>query len=401
MMMNHLPARMIQSFMRVVATFIRIPEPKMYLGHKLFPKVVDILLYHQRKKLLIVTDATILSLKLIDPLFALLTQHHISYWIYSETQVNPTIHNLEAAKTMFLRQQCDSIIGFGGGSSMDCAKGAAALIASGKQVAQLKGLLKVRKKPPFMLMIPTTAGTGSEATVAVVVSNPKTKEKYAINDPVLVPQYAILDSALTLGLPRSLTAQTGLDALTHAIEAFLGRSNTKFTISHAKEAVLLIHQHLLNAYRSPLDEPARRGMLAASYHAGLAFTRAYVGYVHGIAHTLGGFYQFPHGLANAIILPHVLDAYGKSIQGKLAIMADWLTLTDVNAPPVVKAKAFKEWLATLLTGLDIPKTMPNLIQTADIPLMIQRVIHEVIPLYPVPTYLSKQTLNDIYQTIGG
>jgi alcohol dehydrogenase class IV len=284
---------------------------------------------------------------------------------------------------------------------LDCAKGAAALIASGKQVAQLKGLLKVRKKPPFMLMIPTTAGTGSEATVAVVVSNPKTKEKYAINDPVLVPQYAILDSALTLGLPRSLTAQTGLDALTHAIEAFLGRSNTKFTISHAKQAVLLIHQHLLNSYRSPLDEPARRGMLAASYHAGLAFTRAYVGYVHGIAHTLGGFYQFPHGLANAIILPHVLDAYGKSIQGKLAIMADWLTLTDVNAPPVVKAKAFKEWLATLLTGLDIPKTMPNLIQTADIPLMIQRVIHEVIPLYPVPTYLSKQTLNDIYQTIGG
>jgi alcohol dehydrogenase len=387
--------------MRGAAKIIRIPEPTLYLGHKLFPKVIDILTYHQKTHVLIVTDSTILALKLIDPLFALLKQHQITYAIYSETQVNPTISNLEAAKTMYVKQGCQVMIGIGGGSSLDCAKGAAALIASKKTVPQLKGLLKVRKKTPLMIMMPTTAGTGSEATVAVVVSNPKTKEKYAINDPVLVPSYAILDSSLTFGLPPSLTAQTGLDALTHAVEAFLGNSNTRFTKHHAKEALVMIQRSLLTAYHHPSDEPSRRTMLHAAYHAGLAFTRAYVGYVHGIAHTLGGFYQVPHGLANAVILPYVLDAYGKIIHPKLAIMADWLSLTDLQAPTLVKAKAFKEWLVQLLTALGIPKTLPNIIQKEDIPLMVQRVHQEVMPFYPVPTFLSSEVITALYQTIGG
>jgi alcohol dehydrogenase len=393
--------RFVQSIMRGVAKVIRIPEPNFYLGHKLFPKVIDILIYHQKKKVLIVTDHNILKLKLFDPLLSLLQHHHIQYFIFSETQINPTIQNLEATKTMYLRHQCDGIIGIGGGSSLDCAKGAAALLASGKSVRQLKGLLKVRKKVPFTMMIPTTAGTGSEATVAVVVSNPKTKEKYAISDPVLVPNYAILDSALTMGLPANITAYTGMDALTHAVEAFLGQSNTKYTIHHAKEAIILIQQYLVKAYQNPDDETARRAMLSASYHAGLAFTRAYVGYVHGIAHTLGGFYQYPHGLANAIILPYVLDAYGRSIQVKLAIIADWLKLTDQKAPTMVKAKAFKEWLQTLLNDLSIPSNILNVIQKEDIPLMIKRVNQEVIPLYPVPAYLSKEKLIALYETIGG
>jgi alcohol dehydrogenase len=394
-------ARLTQGIMRGAAKIIRIPQPQLYVGHKLFPKVFDIIRYHQKQKVLIVTDATILSLKLFDPLITLLEQHHLGYVIYADTQVNPTIQNLEAAKTLYIRQHCDMIIGIGGGSSLDCAKGAGALIASNKTVPQLKGLLKVRKKPPLTMMIPTTAGTGSEATVAVVVSNPKTKEKYAINDPVLVPTYAILDSALTLGLPSSLTAQTGMDALTHAIEAYLGNSNTAFTITQAKKAILLIHQHLIASFQDPKHEPSRLAMLEASYAAGLAFTRAYVGYVHGIAHTLGGFYQFPHGLANAIILPYVLDAYGRSIHEKLATMADWLSLTDGHAPVIVKAKAFKEWLFTLRKALNIPHHLTNVIQPADIPAMIVRVNQEIFPFYPVPVYLSNQTLAMLYQTIGG
>jgi alcohol dehydrogenase class IV len=253
----------------------------------------------------------------------------------------------------------------------------------------------------MMIMVPTTAGTGSEATVAVVVSNPKTKEKYGIGDPVLVPQYAILDSALTIGLPPQLTATTGMDAMTHAIEAFLGNSVTSFSLAASKKALQLIHQHLIYSYQHPQDEPSRRGMLEASYQAGLAFTRSYVGYVHAVAHTLGGFYQVPHGLANAIILPHVIELYGKSILHKLATMADWLSLTSMDAPSVVKAKAFKEWLNHHLTAMHITNTLPGMIKKEDIPLMVKRAQQEVSPFYPVPIYLHEQTLTHLYKTLGG
>ncbi len=394
-------ARIVQSIMRGVAKIITIPQPQLYTGSKLFHKVIEIAQYHSIKKLLIVTDQNIIQLKLFDPLLTLLKQNNIEYVIYQDTQVNPTITNLEEAKISYQKNQCQAILGIGGGSPMDCAKGAAALIASGKKVPALKGLLKVGKKPPLMMMMPTTAGTGSEGTVAVVVSNPKTKEKYAISDPVLVPTYAILDASLTIGLPKHITASTGMDAMTHAIEATLGNSNTSFTYTQSKKALTLIHQHLIQSYNNPTDMEAREGMLIASYHAGLAFTRAYVGYVHGIAHTLGGFYQFPHGLANAIILPHVLEAYGKSIHSKLAMMADWLNLTSEHAPEVVKAKAFKEWILLHLKSLGIDNTLVGVIKREDIPMMIQRVKQEVIPLYPVPTYLSTQVLNQIYLTLGG
>lgn len=393
-------SRIVQFLMRVLAVFVRIPEPKLYSGHKLFHKVIDIFNYHQIKSVLIVTDPQLIQLKLLDPLLILLNQNQIQNHIYQDTHVNPTITNLEEAKTLFQKHQCHAILGFGGGSSLDCAKGAAALIAANKTVLELKGLLKVRKKPPLMVMLPTTAGTGSEATVAVVVSNPKTKEKFAINDPVLVPSYAILDSALTIGLPPHLTATTGMDAMTHAIEAFLGKSNTPFTIKHAKEALILINKFLLVSFEHPDQEIARRKMLEASYHAGLAFTRAYVGYVHGIAHTLGGFYQFPHGHANAIILPHVLEVYGKTIHHKLAVMSDWLSLTSMEAPEIVKAKAFKEWVIMHIEKLNIVNTLPNVLNGSDIPAMIARVEAEVYPFYPVPRYLTKNELSRIYHTIG-
>ena len=399
--MKRIFARFVQALMRLLAKIIRIPEPTVYIGHKLFHKVIEIFQYHQITKTLIVTDKNIIQLKLLEPLLSLLNHHKIDVVVYDDTHVNPTITNLEEAKTLFLRQHCQAILGFGGGSPMDCAKGAGALVASEKKVSQLKGLLKVRRKPPLLVMMPTTAGTGSEATVAVVVSNPKTKEKYAISDPVLVPSYAILDSALTMGLPPHITASTGMDAMTHAIESVLGFSNTSFSMEAAKKALILIDKHLIKSYQNPTSETSRRGMLEASYQAGLAFTRAYVGYVHAIAHTLGGFYQFPDGLANAIILPYVLEAYGRSVHKKLAMMADWLTLTSIDAPEILKAKAFKEWILQHTTALEIKNTFPGILKEDDIGLMIERAEQEIFPLYPVPTYLSKQDLKAIYKTLGG
>jgi alcohol dehydrogenase len=399
--MFHFYDRSVQGLMRLVAKLIKIPEPNVYLGHKNFHKIIDILRYHQLNRILLVTDQNIIQLKIIEPLMTLFHQQKIEVFVYQDTQVNPTIVNLEEAKTSYVKHHCQAILGVGGGSVMDCAKGAAALVATGKKVQQLRGLLKVRKKPPLMIMVPTTAGTGSEATVAVVVSNLKTKEKFAISDPVLVPQYAILDSALIMGLPPQLTATTGMDAMTHAIEAYLGNSVTPFSMAASKKALQLIHLHLIHSYQHPKDEPSRRGMLEASYQAGLAFTRSYVGYVHAVAHTLGGFYQVPHGLANAIILPHVLELYGKAIHHKLATMADWLSLTSLDAPSVVKAKAFKEWLNHHLTAMDITNSLKGVILKEDIPLMVKRAQQEVSPFYPVPVYLRGQILTHLYQTLGG
>jgi alcohol dehydrogenase class IV len=393
--------RLVQAFLYGLSLVIRIRQPQVYEGTKILNRVADILNYHQINKVLVVTDKNITKLKLYAPLLTVLQQQNMDLVLYDDVDINPTIENFEAAKTLYKRHQLQAIIGFGGGSSLDCAKGAAALIASQKKVPQLKGLLKVRKKPPLMIMIPTTTGTGSEATVAVVVSNPKTKEKYAISDPVLVPDYAILDANLVRGLPAMITAYTGMDALTHAIEAFLGRATTAFTRQQSLEAITLIHQHLYQSVITPDDLISRAAMLKASYQAGLAFTRSYVGYVHAIAHTLGGFYNYPHGLANAIILPYVLEMYGKAIHPRLAMISDALRLMDSQSPNVLKAKAVLQWIRELSRAINLPVTIDGVIKEADIPLMVKRAKQEAHPIYPVPVFFSDRTLVTLYNMIQG
>ena len=212
---------------------------------------------------------------------------------------------------------------------MDCAKVAAArVVRPNKPIPKMRGVLKVMRKLPPFFAVPTTAGTGSETTIAAVVTNPATHEKYAINDPVLRPKYAVLDPELTIGLPPHITSTTGMDALTHAVEAYIGHSNTRDTEQKARLAVKLIFANIEKVYQNGKDIDARGQMLLASYYAGVAFTRAYVGYVHAIAHNLGGLYGIAHGLANAIILPYVLEYYGESAHHRLAELADVAGITQ-------------------------------------------------------------------------
>ena len=182
--------------------------------------------------------------------------------------------------------------------------------------------LSQSKKTPTSDAIPTTAGTGSETTLACVIVDSETRHKYVINDFPLIPRYAVLDPKVTLSLPPFITATTGMDALTHAVEAYIGNSTTVATKKESLMAVSLIFQNLETAYEDGSNIEARRNMLKASYYAGCAFTKSYVGYVHAVAHSLGGAYNVPHGLANAILLPFVLEAYGESIHKKLAHYAD-------------------------------------------------------------------------------
>lgn len=393
--------RLLQRFMFALTFIIRIPLPKKIVGKGKVMETIGILQKHQIQRVFIVCDAFIINHGMLDDVLKGLKKVNIEYLIYDKVLPDPTIDQINEAKKMYQDHGCQAIVGIGGGSSLDCAKGVAAIIASKKTIPQMKGLLKVRRRPPLMLMIPTTAGTGSEATVAVVVSNPSQQEKYAISDPVLVPRYAILDPLLVQSLPPHLTAYTGLDALTHALESQLNRHHTALTKAAIKEAFIGIDQWLVQSFKDGNNLEARQGMLEASYQAGVAFTRTYVGYIHGIAHTLGGFYHVPHGLANAIVLPHILPLYGNTIIQPLAEIADWLSLTKPSVTDEIKARQVIDYIKNLLKTLNIPSTLSFKIEESNIPLMIKKVFKEVHPLYPVPKFLTKDALASVYQAIQG
>ncbi|MCC8023047.1 MAG: iron-containing alcohol dehydrogenase, partial [Clostridiales bacterium] len=318
-----------------------------------------------------------------------LEEEGLAYVVYDGVQPNPTIPNIEEARKLYVDNGCEGVIAFGGGSPMDCAKVAAArVVKPNKTVRKMRGQLKIRKSLPPFFAVPTTAGTGSEATVAAVVSDPETHEKNAVNDPSLRPKYAVLDPELTTGLPPHITSTTGMDALTHAVEAYIGRSNTKNTIIWSEKAVKLIYGNLEKAYQDGSDLEARGNMLKASYYAGLAFTRAYVGYVHAIAHNLGGLYGTPHGLANAVILPYVLDYYGASAQHKLAKLADIAGVSGAGQDEAAKAAAFIQSIRDMNARMNIPDKF-DMIQEQDIPLLVERALKEGNPLYPVPRSMDK------------
>lgn len=350
---------------------------------------------------LVVTDKGLMGLHLLDGMFEALETQGIKYSVYDGVQPNPTIDNIEEARRIYLRNNCKGIIAFGGGSPMDCAKAAGARVTNpNQQVVDMRGQLKIRHALPPFFAVPTTAGTGSETTLAAVVSNPKTHEKNAINDPKLRPKYAVLDPELTLGLPPHITSTTGMDALTHAVEAYIGRSNTKTTEKYAEDATKLIFENLETAYKDGKNVAARENMLIASFYAGMAFTRAYVGYVHAIAHNLGGIYGTPHGLANAVILPYVLEYFGESAYDRLAKLADIAGITNQSQSNEEKAKLFIAKIKEMNKNMNIPEHF-DFIEDKDIPTLIERALKEGNPLYPVPKIMDENDCREVILKIRG
>lgn len=391
--------RTVQSSMRVGMKLMNWRKPELLQGENSLEKLPDLVKSLELNMLLVITDEGIHKLGLMDKLLEGLQEQNIAFVVYSKTVPNPTFTNIEEALELYNENNCDGIIAFGGGSPMDCAKAVAARIARpDKSLVDLKGLFKVRKEMPPFFAIPTTAGTGSEGTIAAVISNSETHEKFAIMDPVLVPHYAVLDPVLTINLPPHITSTTGMDALTHAVEAYIGKSNTEETRKYAREAVILIFKYLERAYVEGTDMKARTEMQRASYLAGLAFTRAYVGYVHAIAHTLGGFYQVPHGFANAIILPHVLRFYGESAAKPLAELATIVGIGKITDSDEKKAELFIEAIEALNEKMNIPRKITGIINR-DVPLMVERAIQEANPLYPVPRIVNKDEMFYLYQVI--
>ncbi len=350
-------------------------------------------------RVLLVTDAAITSLGLTQPLLKALEENGIFCAVYDGTVANPTTENVEQARRVYEENGCRALIGFGGGSSIDCAKIVGARIVKPRQpVPKMKGLLKVHHKLPLLIAVPTTAGTGSETTLAAVITDGETRHKFPINDFVLIPPYAVLDPEVTRSLPPSLTATTGMDALTHVVEAFIGHSTTKQTRRDAVEAVRLIFENLPAACANGEDMTARTNMLRASFLAGAAFTKSYVGYCHAVAHSLGGRYNIPHGLANAVLLPVTLRAYGEAVYPKLKALAVQVGLCGENTGEETAAHRFIEKIESMNRAMNIPATLAG-IQTQDIPALARQADREANPLYPVPRLMDAVALESLYNAV--
>jgi len=345
---------------------------------------------------ILVTDSSLRSLGLTARLEEAMAQAGIRCPVYDGTVANPTIRNIEEALALYKAEGCAAIIGFGGGSSMDCAKGLGARIARpDKTINQLEGILKIHRALPPLFAVPTTAGTGSETTLAAVIVDDETRHKFPINDFPLIPAYAVLDAQNTLGLPPSLTATTGMDALTHAVEAYIGRSTTADTRACAVEAVQLVMRYLERAYTDGSDVEARQQMLRAAYLAGRAFTKSYVGYCHAVAHSLGGLYNTPHGLANSVLLPYVLRSYGSSAHKKLKALAVAAGIAREASSPAVASELFIRRIEAMNRRMGIPEKLSG-IRPEDIELMARRADREGNPLYPVPRLMDARELERFY-----
>lgn len=348
------------------------------------------------KSALIVTDKGIVNNGLVTPLEKVLKESGVSYAIYDKTQPNPTVHNVEEALKVYRENKCNCLIAVGGGSSMDCAKALGARVAyPGKSVGKLKGVLRVLRKIPTLIAIPTTAGTGSEVTLAAIITDSEKQHKYALMSFPLIPHYAVLDASLTFSLPPQLTATTGMDALTHAVEAYIGRSSTKETRRLAKEATKLIFENIETAYAEGYNAKARENMLYAAYKAGIAFSKSYVGYIHAVAHSLGGKYGTPHGLANAVIMPYVLEAYGESVHKKLHSLAVAAGISLENDSHKAGAEKFINAIKKLNASMGIPNKIQG-IQEKDIKEMAKHAEKEANPLYPVPKLMTEKELENFY-----
>lgn len=372
-------------------------EPKLYETINEIKEIVD---SEQLTSVLLVTDKFLYQNGLTEPLETALAQSGVRCTIYSDTSANPTVRNVADALRTYRSNNCNGLIAFGGGSSIDCAKAVGARVAYPKKsLDQLKGMLRVLRPIPTLIAIPTTAGTGSEVTVTAVITDSDTKHKYTMNNFTFIPSYAILDPTVTYTLPPSLTATTGMDALTHAVEAFIGRSTSKETRRLALEAVHLIFANILTAYREPTNAQARRNMLLASYKAGIAFSKSYVGYIHAVAHSLGGQYNIPHGLANSVLMPIVLEYYGESACKKLYILGRAAGVVGNDDTPQVGATKFIAAIRSLNKQMNIPEKLSG-IKKEDIPKMARHADREANPLYPVPKLMNAKELQIFYVKVA-
>ena len=374
-------------------------EPELLIGEGSIRNLPKVIKKYDLDNVLVITDKVLMELKLPQGLLDAIGEEGIKYTIYDGVEENPSIDNIEKARALYIKKGCQGLIGFGGGSSMDTAKMVGArIVRPNKSVGRMGGFFKVLRKLPPLFVVPTTAGTGSEATFGAVVIDRRTKHKYTVNDLHHIPLVAVLDPELTVSLPPAITAATAMDAMTHAVESYIARGATKKCREMAEDAVKLIAANVEKAYHDGQNLDARQNMLLASYYAGYALTRSGLNYAHCIAHTLGGLYNVPHGLANAVILPYVLEHNGSAIYPQLARLAEAVGLDLDGKSEAEKAQAFIEEIKRLNRAMDIPEKF-DMIRREDIPQMVAWALKEGNPWYPVPKIFNEQDIKDVISQI--
>lgn len=380
--------------LKVLVKLIPARKPLVFTGPGSAQDLCEAMATFDLQRVLIVTDATLVKLGMIDPMKAALEKRCIAVAIYDGVLPDPTHTVIEEGLAALKQHNADSILAVGGGSPMDAAKVIGACATNNASVAKLSGVLKVKQPILPLFAIPTTAGTGSETTIAAVVSDPKTHQKSPVVDPKLVPVATALDPELMTGLPAAITAATGMDAMTHAIESYLSKHAAPDTDAYALAAIRMIFGHLRTAYSDGKNLEARQAMAVASFYAGVAFTKANVGYVHAIAHQFGAFYHVPHGLANAIVLPHILKYSKPAATERMSDLAIAAGLGNKGDNAAELAQKFVDAISALNEELGIPQRLDKLKQD-DIPQIARGALKEAHYLYPVPRYMDQATCEGI------
>jgi alcohol dehydrogenase len=377
---------------------VPVPQPTLLVGAGSSVRLGQAIGAFAHEKILLVTDAVVLKLGLAKGLMDALKASGTDFVVFDGITPDAPIALVEKGIEEYQSEHCDAIVAFGGGSVMDAAKAIGQSVANERHPRDLVGYFRGWKGPPPIYAVPTTAGTGSEVTVAAVISDPENHKKLVIADSRLVPRMAALDPSLMIGLPQPITAATGMDALTHAVEAYIGNWGTEFTDSMALAAVSMIYENLPLAYANGKNLAAREQMALASAYAGMAFTRANVGNVHAIAHQLGGRYHTPHGLANAILLPVVLRFSSAAIEPKLAVLAQRAGLADNGDSESRLAQKFLDSVEAMNRKLGIPKTLEAL-REQDIPGLAAAACWEADTNYPVPRAMSVPDCEDLLREL--
>ncbi len=353
-------------------------QPRMIKGEHALLDLVDVLKEKHLTHYMIVTTPGFIKRGTLQSFFEALTQNDIQYSIFHDVKPDPEISDVEKLKEMFIKDGCQALIAIGGGSAIDCSKAALACVPmKNLDVKTVLHTGRVSKQLPLLIAVPTTAGTGSEVTAGAVITDPIKKRKYALSHLFLIPKYAVLDASLLTSLPAKMTAYSGMDALTHAIEAYINRKTNEYALC----AIKSIFQYLVPSFEDGLNMQYRLELLEASYNAGVAISNNYVGYVHAIAHGIGGMYHLQHGMINAIILPIVLEEYGGAVVGKLAKIADVVGINGITDQE--KSKQFIQKLKELNHIFSIPTSISE-IQNEDIHYLATGAEKEGNPTYPTP-----------------
>ena len=386
--------KVVMFFLLIGTRILNFRKPQLFTGAGSSLQLCDHIAGTGVTRLFVVTDKMLIQLGLLNPMLERLKQKGVTTVIYDGVEPNPTIAQIETGLAMLKRENCSAILAVGGGSSIDAAKAIGARATNPHSVRWMGGLFRLIFSPLTLYAVPTTAGTGSEVTIAAVVSDPENTRKFAIMDPRLIPTAASLDPQLMVGLPAHITAATGMDALTHAVEAYISRNHFPATDAEALEATRLIMQNLQKVVKDGKDLEGRANMALASFKAGVAFTSAGVGYVHAIAHNYGAYYHLPHGLANAIVMPYVLDYSKPECIDRLAKLAEVSGLKKGGESNEQLADAFIAKIRAMNEEFGIPTKVEKL-KASDIPAIATAALKEAHWTYAVPRYMDKPTCESV------